>query len=129
MKTNFTKHESGYYITDPIALKEWQEEHCYATGEHEQFMALVQVKKSKVVPSLDSSTGMDLVEPDEGPSTHWIVTDVRRDRNSSIYFEVYKGVRHVIGKTSLGNCWFSREVIPLEFIKSPARLALESLAC
>ncbi len=129
MKINLVKHESGYYITNPAALKQWQDSHRVATGESERFKALVKVKKSKCVATeAGRFSDVELIEPDEGPSHHWIVTEIYREADGSIYFQTFRGQPYEIGKTILGNCWFAREVIPVEFIRSPARLALESLA-
>ncbi len=127
------KHESGYFITDPEGLKAWQQGHNDETMNPalvraNVFKALVQVHKSIAKKPKIEGTTVSLAEPEGGPSHHWMLHDVYRYEGGSLYFiKREDGFRYEIGKSYLTGCFFASEVIPFEFIKSPARLALEEL--
>lgn len=120
------KHESGFYIPNVAALKEWQVAHRDATGQHEQFFALVPMRKCKYIKSV--AHGAELFDPSNGKDVLWVVREICRDSDSPIYFEKYPvGFRYELGNTYYSGCWFSTEIFPLDLLRSPARLALESL--
>lgn len=126
MKKNLVKHESGYFIADPVALRVWRDSHRDPTGKRERFMALVPMLRCRYV----TVTGVpELHDPSGGEDKRWVVAEVYRDSTSPIYFEVSSPMfRYEIGKVYYSGCWFSTDIFPLELLRSPARLLLESKA-
>lgn len=128
------KHESGYIITDPEGLAAFHA--MYGDAEREsklprQMMALV--RKDKNITLKCDRDGTRFAPPPEGELFIWVVIKIGRDAGSPIYFDRSKPDTKetmrvmTVGQKHYSKCWFPREIIPLEFIKSPARLALESL--
>ncbi|QGH73664.1 MAG: hypothetical protein [Podoviridae sp. ctpVR23] len=130
------KHESGYFIADPEGLAAFHALYGDANRECElpvRMMALVKKEKRVTIKDHLSSSGIRYAVPPEGGTYIWEVVEIERDITSPIYFDrtpkkidEYARITQV-GQKHYSNCWFPREVIPFEFIKSPARLALEAL--
>lgn len=127
------KHESGYIITDPEGLAAFHALYGDADRESKLPKKIVAlVKKEKNVTIKDARYETAFVTPPEGEMFIWEVIEVSRD-DGPIYFDrnprsIQESMRVMqVGQKHYGKCWFPREIIPMEFIKSPARLALESL--
>lgn len=131
------KHESGYIVTDPEGLAEFQLRcHSYAPKVLAEMplsiMALVKKRKFVTIENEHPITGREFVESPDGVSYIWSVVRVERDPESWIYHDRSKPNAEITRSLTIGNkhfsgCWFGREIIPAEFIKSPARIALEKM--
>lgn len=131
------KHESGYIITDPEGLAEF---HANCRNHKSKVlaemplstMALVKRRKFITVEDKTSVTGHQFVESQDGVSYIWVMTLVERSPESWVYHDRSKSNAELMRGLTIGNkhfsgCWFGYEIIPAEFIKSPARIALEKM--
>lgn len=121
------KHISGYYITDQEGLAAFQS--LWSPTDPNlplTLVALVPFDKALIVTDDTSITGRRLQHIDTAP--FWKVVPLWRHPESNIFHEDHRRPLVPVGKTLLSGCWFPRQIIPIDCIKSPARIALERLA-
>lgn len=121
------KHISGYYITDQEGLSAFQS--IWSPTDPNlplTLVALVPFDKAIVVKDDNSITGRRLQHIDTAP--FWKVVPLWRHPESTIFHEDHHRPLVPVGKTLLCGCWFPNQIIPVDCIKSPARIALERLA-